>query len=237
MIALAMSRRSGPSGEFHITPKPTEARTALVSARQTPGLSTARCGIDLQRAAPHWLVDLLGTGAGTEQRAGIGEDGAAHAEIVGNERERETHLRRRRPEGIAAERVAGQRVARTETRPVEAADGLAALVEEVEQAHVLAAPARDVAADRATDECDLLRDRIVERALAAGATVLDVAAEAGKLGCRPAGSSRWSGSWDGCAHRRTGWCRREDVQVLACSLLDRPRRRRCTSAISLLESV
>ena len=50
-------------------------------------------------------------------------------------------------------------------RPVEAADGLAALVEEVDQADILAAPARDVAADRAPDQRDLFRYGIVEASL------------------------------------------------------------------------
>ena len=66
----------------------------------------------------------------------------------------------------AAEGVAGQRIARAEARPVEAADRLAALVEEVEQPHVLATPALDVAADRPTDQGDLLRYRIVGAAFA-----------------------------------------------------------------------
>ena len=137
--ALAISRRSGPSGEFQMMLTPAEARIGGVV-----GQADAGCVIAGGAARVSWI---LGAGARAEQRAGVGEHGAAHAEIVGNERQREAHLGRRRPEGSAAERVAGVQVARAEAAAVEAADGLAALVEEVEQAHVLAAPALDVAAD------------------------------------------------------------------------------------------
>src|SRR5262245_60661306 len=39
------------------------------------------------------------------QRSGIDENGALHAETVGNVRKREAHFRRRRPEQFAAEGV------------------------------------------------------------------------------------------------------------------------------------
>ena len=47
-----MSRRSGPSGEFHRMPNPTEARIALESARQMPGIEDlAGGGVDVERLA------------------------------------------------------------------------------------------------------------------------------------------------------------------------------------------
>ena len=119
-----------------------------------------------------------------EQRARIGEHGAAEAEIVGHEGQREANLGRGGPVGLAAERIlTAAQVARTEAGTVEAADRLATLVEEVEQADVLAAPALDVAADGAADEGDLLGDRIVAAAFATDADVLHVAAERRRSPC------------------------------------------------------
>ena len=142
-----MSRRSGPSGEFQRRLTPADARTEASSARQKALVSPAS----------QLAMSVLRQVTGTKQRAGIHEHGAAHAEILGDEREREADLRRRRPEGLAAQRVAGYQVARTEATTVEAADSLAALVEQVDQAHVVATPAPDVAADGAADEGDLRR--------------------------------------------------------------------------------
>ena len=72
----------------------------------------------------------------------------------GTNGQREADLRRRRPVGLAAQRIVVRRrdIARTVAGTVEAADRLATLEEEVEQADVLAAPALDVTADGAADE-------------------------------------------------------------------------------------
>src|SRR5262249_29463776 len=87
-------------------------------------------GIDLQRQ-PTLIVDRLCALARAEQRSSIGKHCAAHAEIVWYQREREADLCSRGPERAAAERIARQRVTRTEARHIEAADGLATLVVEV----------------------------------------------------------------------------------------------------------
>src|SRR4029453_7352350 len=79
------------------------------------------------------------------QRSGVDENGALHAETVGNIGKREAHLRRRRPEQFAAERVLGTDgyrdstdrvragVARTVSGPLEPAYCLAALEEQIGQ--------------------------------------------------------------------------------------------------------
>src|SRR5262245_1747954 len=97
------------------------------------------------------------------QRSGVDENGALHAETVGNVRKRETHLRRCRPEHFAAEGVLGRypaaltrdrgsaRIARAVSGSLEAADCLAALEKQVGQAYVFAAPACDVAGLAAPD--------------------------------------------------------------------------------------
>ena len=165
---MAISRRSGPSGEFQIKLTPAEARIELSSAKQTlASWSPGR----------HARSEFLRDRASPEERACIDERGTAHAEIVGNERYREAYLSRRGPIGVAAQRIVGLQVARAEAAAVEAADGLAALVEQVDEAHLVVAPARDVSAGHAADEGDLVRERVVEARLARHPHVLHVAAK------------------------------------------------------------
>src|SRR5215813_7732109 len=89
------------------------------------------------------------------QRTGIDEHGTLYTEIVWYERERETHLRRRRPkqfppegipsavwDSIARHRIFA-RVARTIASAREAPHRFAALEEQVGQANILAAPPLD----------------------------------------------------------------------------------------------
>ncbi len=163
-----MSSRSGPSGEFQIRLKPADARTDELSTRHTlvtsPGVHPAGA--------------VLRKGAGAEQRACIDEYRAAHAQIVRNEGQREARLRGGGPEGAATQRVIGVEVARAEPASVEAADRLAALVEEVDQPHIVVAPTRDVPADDPSHQGDLLRERVVEARLAGHADVFHVAAKA-----------------------------------------------------------
>src|SRR6185295_12574744 len=114
---------------------------------------------------------------GAEQRAGIDEGRRAHAKLLRNEGYGEAQLRRGRPVGAAAEGIVGQQVARTEAATVKTANGFPALVEQVDEPHVLAAPAFDMTAHEAADEGDLVADRKIDATLGIGAHVLHIAAE------------------------------------------------------------
>ena len=79
----------------------------------TPAERTDR-GVVGQADGPHSAEQarsamLLRERTGTEHGAGIHEEGTAHAEILGDKGQREAHLRRGRPVGLATQSVAGQR--------------------------------------------------------------------------------------------------------------------------------
>ena len=185
-----MSRRSGPSGEFQIMLPPAEARTALLSARQMTlriARFAARIGRRSWQTRQHRTASRHRRTTAPLMPMSSGMNGSGKRTSAG-----------RGPERIAAQRVACVQIARTEAGAVEAADGLAALVEQVEQAHVLAAPALIWPPMRAADERDLLGDRVIVAPFAAQAIVLHVAAEARELAAVPEVDSRGSGSSDGC---------------------------------------
>ena len=85
--------RIGPTGEFHIKLAPTDDRIEELSARQACRslAATGQC--------------CLRTTCRIEERAGIGEDGAAQAEIVGHVRQREANFARYGPVRLATQRV------------------------------------------------------------------------------------------------------------------------------------
>src|SRR5262245_8251087 len=132
-------------------------------------------------------------GAWLPQRSGVDENGALHAETVRNVWKREADFCRRRPEQFAAEGVlrtvgdpltrrrAFAGIARAVSGPLEAANCLAALEEQVAQAQVFAAPAGDVAGLAAANQSDLVGDGIVGPSIDHGADVVHVAAETGEI--------------------------------------------------------
>src|SRR5262245_7370013 len=93
---------------------------------------------DCVQRKPAWLP----------QRPSVDENGALHAETVGNVRKREADFCRRRPEQFAAEGVLGAvaygvardrasaGIARPVSGPLEASNCFAALEEQIGQAHV-----------------------------------------------------------------------------------------------------
>src|SRR5262245_2940081 len=98
----------------------------------SPGDRVARHG------RPALGVEGLRALPGAVQRAGIDEGGRAHTELLRHEGNGKAHLRRGRPVGAAAQGVVGEQVARAKATPVKAANGFPTLVEQVDQAHVLA---------------------------------------------------------------------------------------------------
>ena len=134
--AMAKSMRSGPSGEFHRMLAPTDERMLASSASMKSAVYPV---------VPS--IDALGQIVGAEQRARIDEEAPLRPRSSGmNGNGKRTSPSRPRTSCRRARRPYASRADRS--RRVEAADGLAATEEHVDQANVVAAPAQDMAADQ-----------------------------------------------------------------------------------------
>src|SRR5262249_42835334 len=91
-------------------------------------------------------------GIGAIDRASVGEHGAAKSEFIRQEREGETNFNCSSIEGFAAQGIGLQFIARTKASHLETADCLTAFIEGVDNAYILAIPAKDGAADAAANE-------------------------------------------------------------------------------------
>ena len=86
-------------------------------------------------------------------------------QVRGHQGQREANFGRGCPVGFSTKRIFCERVAWAKAAALEAAYRFAALVEEINQAHILTAPALNMASRTTSHQCHFIHQRIVEPAL------------------------------------------------------------------------